>query len=137
MNQEQKPFLPRVESFQDCTGRTRSFNITQGQQPEGVLVTASEIDPPQMPGYEFAVWSSTMGNALGLLRLKIKEGISRRYLGIDTGRGVEMLTHTVRGMLDYGGVVVDGRVLSYDQLLQVLSSFEGSAIEIKITDPTT
>jgi len=90
-----------------------------------------------MPGYEFAVWSSTMGNALGLLRLKIKEGISRRYLGSDTEHGVEMLTQTVRGMLDYGGVVVDGRMLSYDQLLQALSSFEGWSIEIKITDPTT
>lgn len=136
MNQEKTPFLPRVEHFTDCTGLKRSFNITQGHQADGVVVTASEINPPCTPGYEFSAWSATIGDALGSLRLKIREGISHRYLAADSSGGFEMLTHTLRGLIDSGGLVIDGRHVSNDTIIDVLSSFEGWNIEIRITDPT-
>lgn len=136
MKQAKKPFLPRVEHFMDCAGNKRAFELSQGPQTDGVVVTACEIDPLHKPGYEFSTWSATIGDALGTLRLKVKEGISRRHLATDSEHGLEMLTHTLRGLVDSGGLVIDGRHISNDQLLKALSSFEGWAIEIKITDPT-
>lgn len=137
MNQEKKPFLPRVEHFIDCAGNKLAFELSQGPQTDGVVVTACEIKPSHKPGYEFSTWSASLGDALGVLRLKIKEGISRRYLAADSEHGLEMLTHTLRGLVNSGGLVIDGRHVTNEQLLNALSSFEGWSIEINLTDPTT
>lgn len=136
MTDSNKPFLPRIEHFTDCTGRKLAFNITQGPQTDGAVVTAREIDPPHAPGYEFSSWSATLGDALGKLRRKVREGISRRYLAEDQERGLVMLASTLRGMVDSGGLNVDGRRITFNQLQSELSTVEGWTIEIKITDPT-
>lgn len=133
---EAKPFLPRIEHFTDCTGAQRSFELFQGPQSDGVLIKAREIDPPHAPGYEFSAWSATMGDALGKLRRKIRNGISRRYLAEDKDRGLVMLTGTLRGIVDSNGLNVDGRTLTFAQLQSELSSVDGWAIEIRIADPS-
>lgn len=136
MTQGRKPYLPRVERFTDCAGQLRDFELTQGPQTDGVVVSARELNPLQLPGYEFSAWSPTMGDALGALRLKIREGLSRRYLADDPDRGIVMLTHTLRGLVNHQGVSIDGRHITNDQLLDLLSAFEGWGIDIKLTDPT-
>lgn len=134
MNTAKKPFLPRVEHFTDCTGSKRAFEICQGPQTDGVEVSAYEVDPPCAPGYKFSSWSATQGDALGKLRLKIKEGLSRRYLANHPEIGIQMLTHDLRGLVGSGGLTIDGRHVPFSQLLTELSTFEGWGIEIKITD---
>lgn len=134
MNTAKKPFLPRVEHFTDCTGAERAFEIHQGPQTDGVVVNAYEVDPQHSPGYEFSAWSATIGDALGKLRLKIKEGLSLRYLTNHPEHGIQMLTHDLRGLVGSGGLTIDGRHVPFTQLLTELSTFEGWGIEIKITD---
>lgn len=137
MSEANTPFLPRVEYFMDCAGKERAFELSQGPQTDGVVVTAHEVDPPHAPGYEFSAWSSTIGDALGALRGKIREGISRRYLAEDPDRGLIMLTNKLRGIIEEDGITVDGRRMLYEQLLSELLTVQGWVIEIRITDPST
>lgn len=134
MSTAKKPFLPRVEHFTDCTGAKRAFEICQGLKTDGVVVSAYEVEPPCAPGYKFSAWSATQGDALGKLRLKIREGLARRYLSGIPEHGLGMLTHNLSGLVGSGGLIIDGRHIPFNEIVAEFSSFEGWGIEIKITD---
>ena len=131
-----KPVLPRISEYQDCTGRLLRFEITQGPQTDGVVVTARQLAPEVWPGYEFSAWSATLGDALGRLGRKIKAGISRRYLGEHPRHGRSLLTDGFTGLVSSGGVTIDGRHVSYQELIDLLHVYEGHRIELQITDPS-
>lgn len=134
MTEDKKPFLPRIEEFLDCTGKVLNFDLHQGPQTDGVMIYARQLAPDHAPGYEFSAWSVTMGDALGKLRGKIREGIARRYLAEHPERGLSMLTHTLKGVVGSGGVEIDGRHVTFDWLLAELQTFEGWGFELKIKD---
>ncbi len=129
-----KPVLPRVSEYLDCAGRLLRFEITQGPQTDGVVVNARQLDPETSPGYEFSAWSATRGDALGRLHRKIKAGISRRYLGEHPRHGRSLLTDGFTGVVASGGVTIDGRHVSYPELIDLLQVYEGWGIELRIKD---
>lgn len=135
MNASDKPFLPRRESFLDCTGRLREFELAQGPQTDGALMRAHEVAPDGPPGYEFEAWAAVRSEALGRLRDKIRDGLSRRYLAEHPDRGLEMLSDRLAGRVGHGGVTVDGRPVSWDWLITLLQTYEGRQIEVVIKDP--
>ena len=134
MNTSDKPFLPHLESFLDCTGEMREFKLTQGPQTDGVMVYALETAPENTPGYAFEVWSATLGDALGRLRSKIKTGLATRHLAEHPDRGLAILADCLSGRIDSGGVTVDGKHVQWDWLVTQLQTYEGWKIEIKIKD---
>jgi hypothetical protein len=134
MNPSDKPFLPRIEAFLDCNGKVLEFELTQGPQTDGVLVSARQVNPETAPGYEFSAWSFGIGDALGKLRLKIRAGISRRYLATHPERGLQLLTFGFKGVVGSGGVTIDGRHVPFDWLVTELQAFEGWDIELQIKD---
>lgn len=129
-----EPFPPRISEYLDCAGRLLRFEITQGPQTDGVVVTARQIDPDTWPGYEFSAWSATRGDALGKLNRKIRAGISRRYLGDHSRHGLTLLTDGFAGLVGSGGVTIDGRHVPFADLIDLLQVYEGHRIELRLTD---
>lgn len=131
---QRRPVLPGRETFLDCTGRERAFEITQGPQTDGVVVRAREIDPPAFPGYAFAAWSATLGDALGRLRERIRSGLSRRYLVEHPERGLQLLASSMEGEIWGEGLVIDGRMVEYADLRRLLAARDGDTVTIQIKD---
>lgn len=132
----EEPFLPRVEEFLDCTGALLQFRLTEARQAAGVLLYAHQIDPEHSPGYEFSAWSATFGDAIGKLRRKIRDGVSRRHLAEHPARGLSLLTEGFSGVIDSGGITIDGRRVSFDWITDQLQVREGFQIEVRIKDPS-
>lgn len=132
MEASKEPFLPRFEQYLDCSGQMREFELYQSPQSEGVLLYALEVG--QKPGYEFSAWSSAFGDAIGKLRRKIREGVSRRYLAEHPQHGLQMLTGQLAGQISQTGLVVDGRLLPWEALIEQLQASQGFNISLEITD---
>ncbi len=112
------PEFPRTEEFLDFAGRTRTFTIELSPVPGGHGVCASE-DVEGDDGYVFRAFSTVAPfHALGVLRGRIRKLLSVRHLVEKEGR--LSLTHDrLRGRIAYGGVVVDGIFLTFDELAKV------------------
>ena len=135
---EQSPedYFPSVESFTDFIGKQREFVIELMAQPSGYFLQAKERRPPgNGGGYEFAAYSPVDPFfALGLLRGKIRKGLATRYLTQEHGH--RSLSHDrMRGHIGYGGVVVDGAFISFEELCFILDTYEGFHFSLTITDP--
>lgn len=51
--------------------------------------------------------------------------------------GTLSLTHDrLRGRIDSEGVVVDGRFLCFDQLAELMQSYEGFQFDLRFIDPS-
>lgn len=128
--------FPLEEEFVDYSGRPRRFRIMlRKQEVESFFVEARELS--QSEGYWFEVYSpiysvSALGSALGKLRGKIRKSLATRYLYVDA-KGKKCLTHDeIRGRVLDKGIVVDGTLLSFRDLEEVLRTREGLEIFIKI-----
>ena len=132
-SQSQTDF-PSSEEFTDFAGRTRKFRLEQYPVPLGYGVCASE-DVEGDDGYVFQAFSTVDPfQALGDLRKRIRTLLSVRHLVEEDGR--LSLTHDrMRGRIDYGGVVVDGIFLTFDQFVGLLHTYEGFQFDLKIVDP--
>jgi hypothetical protein len=72
-------------------------------------------------------------HALGELRKRIPKLLSIRHLAVQHGRMI--LTHDrLRGHISYGGVVVDGTFLTFEQLAELMQTHEGFQFDLKIVD---
>ena len=125
--------FPSSEEFTDFAGRTRKFTLEQYPVPLGYGVCASE-DVKGDDGYVFRAFSTVDPfQALGDLRKRIRKLLSVRHLVEQDGR--LSLTHDrLRGRIDYGGVVVDGIFLTFDQLAELIQTYEGFQFDLKIID---
>jgi hypothetical protein len=125
--------FPRTEEFVDFTGRSRKFTLEQYPVPSGYGVRAFE-DVEGDDGYEFRAFSTIDPfHALGDLRRRIRKAISVRHLFEEDGR--LSLTHDrLRGRIACGGVVVDGIFLTFDQLAELIQTYEGFQFDLKIVD---
>jgi hypothetical protein len=125
--------FPRTEEFVDFAGHTRKFTIKLDQLPLGYVVSAVE-DVEGDDGYEFRAFSSVDPfQALADLRKRIPKLLSVRYLVKRDGR-LSMTHDRLRGRIAYGGVVVDGIFLTFDQLAELIQSHEGFQFGLKIVD---
>lgn len=128
--------FPRTEEFTDCRGATRSFAIEMRDILDGFYLTAKEIGPDN-GGYTFEMYSaSSPYHALGDLRGKIRRELSTRYLNIEYGR--RALSHDVmKGRIGYDGVVVDGEHIPFDELVAMLTTYEGFEFSLQIVESST
>jgi hypothetical protein len=131
----QQDDFPAKEEFVDFAGHTRTFTLQHYLVPGGYGVTAAE-DVAGDDGYVFRAFSVTDAfHALGDLRKRIPKLLSIRHLFERHGR--LSLTHDrLRGRVSYGGVVVDGIFLAFDQLAGLLQTYEGFQFDFKIVDPS-
>jgi hypothetical protein len=125
--------FPKTEEFTDFAGRPRKFTVEQFPVPSGYGVCASE-DVEGDDGYVFRAYSTVDPfHALGDLRRRIRKLLSVRHLLEEDGR--LSLTHDrMRGRIAYGGVVVDGIFLTFDQLAELIQTYEGFQFDLKIVD---
>lgn len=125
--------FPSSETFVDCCGKQRQFALEVLKTGGGYFVRATE-QVSGNDGYAFAAHSETDPYlALGRLRGKIQKGLATRYL--TEGDGQPRLGHDVAvGHVSYGGVVLDGRYLSFDEFATILSGYEGWQFKLEIVD---
>ena len=125
--------FPKTEEFVDFAGRTRKFTVEQFPVPSGYGVSASE-DVEGDDGYVFrAISSVDPFQALGDLRKRIPKLLSVRHLVKRDGR-LSMTHDRLRGRISSGGVVVDGIFLTFDQLADLVQTYEGFQFDLKIVD---
>lgn len=126
--------FPASETFVDYCGKPHEFALDLLVTPSGYFVRATErVSTGE--GYAFAAHSETGPYlALGRLRGKIQKGLATRYLAV--GEPEPRLGHDVAvGHIAYGGVVVDGRYLTFDELAGILSTHEGWQFKLQVADP--
>ena len=126
--------FPLLETFTDCYGRSRQFTIALRTTPGGYFLTGKEADKPQ-GGYEFGAYAEADPYiALGRLRDKIRKGLSTRYLIVENGR--RLPSHNVlKGHVGYGGFVVDGEFVPFEEFVTMLQTFEGHQFSLQLADP--
>jgi hypothetical protein len=125
--------FPRTEEFIDFAGRTRKFILEQFPVPSGYGVCAAE-DVEGDDGYVFRAFSSVDAfHALGDLRRRIRKLLSVRHLLERNGK-LSFTHDRLRGRVAYGGVVVDGIFLTFDQLAELIQTYEGFQFDLKIVD---
>ena len=125
--------FPTSEVFVDCCGQPREFTLEMLDNDRGYFLRATERVSGD-DGYAFAAHSETdPWLALSRLRQKISEGLATLYLA--AGDRPPSLTHEVAlGHITGDGVVVDGRLLTFDEFSTLLSSYEGWHFTMKIVD---
>ena len=127
------PDFPRKEKFVDFAGRTRMFTVKLDELPWGYGLWAIE-DVEGDDGYQFRAFSPVDPfHALGQLRAKIPKLLLVRHLVKQDGRW--SLTHDrLRGCVSSGGIVVDGNFLTFDELAELIQTYEGFQFDLKIAD---
>ena len=132
----QQDDFPATEEFVDFAGRIRTFNLEQYPVPGGGHGVAAVEDAAGDDGYVFRAFSVVDPfHALGELRRRIPKLLSIRHLFERDGQ--QSLTHDrLRGHISYGGVVVDGIFLTFEQLAELLQTYEGFQFDLKIVDPS-
>jgi hypothetical protein len=124
--------FPHTEDFIDCCGQTRTFIITVRALPYSFVVEAEEVTE-SLYGYRFSVVSESdpfIGQ--GKLRRKIRRAISRRFLVHRCGE-VCIANGELEGTVSNDGLVVDGQLLSWEELKRELCVHEGFPIRIQLS----
>lgn len=126
--------FPHRESFVDCAGVTREFIIDFSRNDDQRFLRAVEM--AEGPGrFEFAAMSESDPDlALGRLRQTIRRELSTRYLQPKGGR-LELSRDVLKGRIGYGGVAADGRFVSFDDLVELIQTYEGFHFSLQIFDP--
>ena len=126
-----KPEFPKEDSFLDFEGKERVFDYLVLDVRVGYSVRAKER---KENGYEFASFSeSSPFNALGELRQKIRKRLSTRHLQKEHGQ-LHLYHDEAKGHISTGGVVIDGKFISFQQLTSMLQAYEGFLFNLKIQD---
>ena len=127
--------FPKTEEFVDFAGRTRKFIIKLADLPLGYVVSAVE-DVEGDDGYVFKAFSPVDAfQALADLRKKIPRLLSVRHL-LKKDERLSLTHDRLRGQISSGGVVVDGIFLSFDQLADLIQTYEGFQFDLKIVEAT-
>lgn len=125
--------FPSSESFVDCAGVRRHFELDVRRLPNhGYAAEAREVTTSEHGGYVFKAFAEASGTmALARLRGKVRQGLGQRFL-IRDGSTVEMPFERIRGRIDSEGVVVDGRLVTWDEFLDLLRPYEGWEFDLRI-----
>jgi hypothetical protein len=124
--------FPIREDYIDCAGVTHTFEIHIRDAGVGSVLHAREITDRQY-GYEFDISEAVPFHGLGGLRKKIRRALACKYLA--KNRFGTCLTHDVLdGRIAASGLVVDGNLLSWDELKSILTTHEGFPFHLVIGD---
>ena len=98
----------------------------------GYAAEAREVTTSEHGGYVFKAFAEASGTmALARLRGKVRQGLAQRFL-IKDGATIEMPFERIRGRIDSEGVVVDGRLVTWDEFLELLHPYEGWEFDLRI-----
>jgi hypothetical protein len=129
---ELKKAFPAREEYVDCAGQKRVFELCVDPiAGPGYLLAAREITDDEF-GYEFAVFSETDPFG-GFVRLRdrIRRGLAQRYF-IGSPEKLDMSHDELAGWISHKGLVVDGQLLRWASLKQLLQIYEGSQIQLRV-----
>ena len=121
------------EWFTDCRDQRREFELSIHAIPNhGFSAFAREVTQREDGGYIFRTFSENSWSlALARLRGKVQAGLAQRFLIRHEGV-LEMPFERLVGRIDDEGVVVDGQLLDWSALQELLSPYEGWEFELKI-----
>ena len=121
------------EWFTDCRDQRREFELSIHAIPNhGFSAFAREVTQREDGGYIFRTFSENSWSlALARLRGKVQAGLAQRFLIRHEGV-LEMPLERLAGRIDREGVVVDGQLLDWSALQELLSPYEGWEFELKI-----
>ena len=123
--------FPKDDRFLDFEGNERIFDYLVNDVGDGFSVMAVER---KEDGFEFqAISVSTPFPALGKLRQKIRKRLSTRYLQAEDGH-LHLYHDEAVGQVSSGGVVIDGRFISFDEFSSMIQTYEGFLFELRIRD---
>jgi hypothetical protein len=106
----------------DFSGNTRTFALS-GLITIGYTVIAKEVTTSPH-GYEFEATSlSSPYEARNALVQKVRSSLATRHLEPD--HFPSLLNHLCVGRVEYGGVVVDGQFITWEQFTNMVQTYEG------------
>jgi hypothetical protein len=128
----------RLEDFLDCTGKRRCFRLMV--YAEGQFLEAREVHDGEPSGLRFVLpVKFDEGPPWGEIRKRIRERLARRDLVRDEVGRLQLLTDVLRGQLteteDALALIVDDRVLSWEEVGALLASYIGFGLRIEVHDP--
>lgn len=128
-----RKYFPKQEEYTDCTGQKRVFELYLDRVlTPGYILAAREVTDSEY-FYEFSVFAEADPFAgFGRLRDKIRREISRRYL-IGIGESVSLSHNELAGLISYRGLIVDGQLVPWSKLQELLLTHEGFHIHLSIT----
>ena len=126
-----KTDFPKVDTFLDFEGKERIFEYSVIESPIGFRIRALE---KKEDGYEFQAFSAISPfHVLGELRHKIRKRLSTRYLQKENDE-LHLYHDEAKGHIGFGGVVIDGLFVPFDEFNRMIQTYEGFLIEIKISE---
>ena len=129
------------EPVEDFTGKMRTFIITCHHIPGVGYNLEAEEEGKNREGYLFSAFSEhSPYAALGELRRKMRRALATRHLTYSHGH-YQCLHDTLRGRIgvSFGRglyVVVDGTLLSWGELGNLMETYEGWQFRLEIIDPS-
>ncbi len=142
------PFKAGMCEFTGIRGKKHKFHISRKVHSMGISYEAQEVTGNNNPGFSTAVLGSLDCDQQLLykkLENKIKKIIFKRYLKSQRnpygGRHTRIKDNVVVGRIIYDenqdsipGLVIDGKLYSWDELGRMLMSYEGFQFKLKIYD---
>jgi hypothetical protein len=128
--------FPLDENFIDHSGKSRRFHISIVETiADGYFLEAKEITKDE--GYRFETYSSISPfTALGKMRKKIHRKLSTRYIYTHENGQIALTHDEIYGRISYNGIVIDGKLVEFEHFLELLTTYEGFNLSIKIDDPS-
>lgn len=128
---ELAPGVPKARTYTDCTGRAIEF-VHDVHEMRGMGFHISAIESGGSPGYEFksAVCASPYIAYLDVHE-KIQAELKQKYL-VPADGDINLLSNELAGRVGYGGIVVDGKRITFEQLTKLLETYEGWEFSLKL-----
>jgi len=139
--------MPEEIAVNDYTGTRRNFTVQERLYPTGIFLEASENIEY---GYQFAVHGELECNQTELFQKlvdKVKHGVSKRFTEVgefpNGQKFHSIINDEVVGRIDHDEmsssfpmIVIDGQPYTWEQLGEMVKSFEGFQFQIKFFDKT-
>ena len=142
MNDQSNKF-PLKESYQSAGGKKVEFEIRVIETPTGHILEAEETPESKGErfGYQFSSYASDSPyTALGDIRAKIRRKLSVKYLDYDEYGNLSLAQDELIGRIRYSAeddaivIEADGTKIMATDFWNILSTYEGFEIELKIKD---
>jgi hypothetical protein len=131
----------------DCTGAMHLFHFATRLLGNMVTLEAFEVQYGQSTGYQFQMIGDPEEDIFALLgRIvdRIRKVLAFKHINdAGDGHGLQIIDRTVRGRIECGNseegdsapsFVIDGKEVSWQELGQMLSSFEGWQFKLETRD---
>lgn len=126
--------VPEYRDHIDCAGVMHRFRHIPREIMEGAWsLSAEEVNPPVAPGYRLqSKVSSSIYTAYSDLLCKIEDAMACKHLTWPADGTHDLLAGTLQGVISDGGLVIDGRLLNFDEFVRLLSTHEGFPIKLSV-----